>query len=332
MASGVAQIATVTAMMILLTLSGSACTTVMYAGPNRRPTETALLISGKHATIESVDGVPVNGGPLGRYEVLPGQHRVGLAGQKTDTGIFVNTVHRSGRLGTCFFTKPGHEYDVRASLDDGFWTNEVVDDIACAGPPDGTYQGVAAVLPQKPHPGTGVFVGFGGDIGGDDLFRATMSTGETQKLNAGTGGHFTLGATATPLWIRDIAGFGVGARLGFKFDSVDATNGSVQLFSYPLSLWAQSYLSLSERWFLSLASGAHKELGPGLSGKGVASGVQANYASPWGWLIDGGVLFAETWHLALGFSVRYTKMHYSIGGQNIDASNVGGVRTAHFNL
>jgi hypothetical protein len=100
MASRSRVIATVTTMMILLTISGSACTTVMYAGPNRRPTETALLISGEHATIESVDGIPVNGGPLGRYEVLPGQHSVGLAGERTDMGIFVNTIQSEGKRST----------------------------------------------------------------------------------------------------------------------------------------------------------------------------------------------------------------------------------------
>ena len=86
------------------------------------------------------------------------------------------------------------------------------------------------------------------------------------------------------------------------------------------------------RWFLSLAGGAHKELSPGLSGNGVASGVQADSQSPWGWLVDGGVLFAETWHTAIGLSVRYTGIHYSHQGKDIDASNVGAALTIHFNL
>jgi hypothetical protein len=43
-------------------------------------------------------------------------------------------------------------------------------------------------------------------------------------------------------------------------------------------------------------------------------------------------LFAETWHTAIGLSVRYTRIHYSYHGKDIDASNVGATPTIHFNL
>lgn len=332
---------------VLLTLLAlSACTTTMYGGRSRSSKETAIIASGRGATIESIDGTPVNGGAVASYEVLPGPHNVGLAGRKVDMGLFSNTVHTSGWIGTCFSAKPGHVYDVRAFLDDEFWRNDVIDRrsqtnverFVCGGSsePPPWDRSSAAVLPRKPHPGTGISIGLGGEGGGDNLVRATMSSGDTETLNAGSGFIFTMGGSAMPLWIGNILGFGVAGRIGVKIDSIDAKNGSIRLISYPLSLWIQSYLAVSERWFLSFSGGGHKELNPHLSGDGVASDINANFESPWGWLIDGGVLFAETWHIAMGFTLRYTKIHYifdSINGRkNIDASNVGAALTFHFNL
>jgi hypothetical protein len=329
------------AVMLLLAVLGSACTTVMYHGPARGPTKTAVIGSGSKATIESIDGTPVNGGTFGMYEVLPGLHSIVLSGQQTDAGFFANTIHRSGKLGTCFSAKPGHMYDINAILEEGFWTNEVVERqaqtnvaINCDMPPEvaQTTGSNRAVLPKMPRPNLRLFLGLGGDIGGEDLIKATMSSGSTETLSAGSGLVLTMGGTLTPLWIGNSFGLGVGGEIGLKYDSIDAKNASVSLLRYPLSLWIQSYLTLNDRWYLSFLGGGHKEFSPELSGDGDAADFQASFQSPWGWMVGAGFLWADTWHSGLGFDLRYTRIHYSIAGENIDASNVGAELTFYLNL
>jgi len=328
-------------LLVLCCLSSLACTTILYNGPTRDPAQVATISSGTHATVARIDGIAVNGGGTGNYVVLPGPHTVQVVGQKTDVGLFSNTVHQSRRMGSCFVASPGHTYDVRASLSDGYWTSDVYDvdtensvdegeclpsrrDGAGANPSD-------AVLARPPHPGTGFSVALGGDLGGDNLVSASMSNGDNQSIDAGSGVYGTIGASLTPLWLGDVVGFGAGSRIGIKYDSIDAKNGSVLLTRYPFSLWIHSYLRISERWYFNIAGGAHKELSPGLSGDGVAAGVQANFQSPWGWMGELGLVFAETWHTAMGLSLRYTKMGYIIAGQTFDASNIGFGLTFYWN-
>jgi hypothetical protein len=328
--------------LIMVVSSAFACTTALYQGPERDTAQVATISNGRNAVVARVDDVRVNGGGTANYTVLPGPHYVELVGHRTEIGFLSNTIHRSGKLGSCFQAAPGHSYDVRAHLQEGMWMSEIIDEESetnvdediCADPSllKPMPRPSAAVLPHSPHPGTGFFAALGGDIGGANIFTATMMSGDSEKLDAGTGVFGAMGASVTPLWLGDKVGFGVGGRLGVKYDSIDAKNGSVHLTSYPLSLWIHSYLAVSERWYLSFAGGAHKELSPGLSGDGVASGVQRDYNSPWGWLVDVGVIFAETWHTALGFSLRYTSMRYTVAGYELDASNIGLGLTFYVNL
>ena len=336
-----ARATTSVAVMLFLAILGSACTTALYQGPARGPTKTALIGSGRSATIESIDGTPVNGGAFGRYEVLPGPHTIVLSGQQTDAGFFVSTIHRSGKLGTCFSAKPGNAYEIYALLEEGFWTNAVVETktrtrvaINCDMPPQvaQTTGSNRAVLPKMPRPNLRLFLGLGGDIGGEDLIEATMSSGSTETLSAGSGVVLTMGGTVTPLWIGNDLGLGVGGEIGLKYDSIDAKNASVSLLRYPLSLWLQSYVTLNDRWYLSFIGGGHKELSPELSGHGDAAEYQASFQSPWGWMVGAGFLWADSWHSGLGLDLRYTRIHYSIAGENIDASNVGAELTFYINL
>jgi hypothetical protein len=283
----------------------------------------------------------VNGGSFAKYVVLPGPHYVELRGQRTDVGFFSSTVHRSGRMRSCFVADPGQSYYVRAELLDEAWTVEVVDrqdrdsvDLELCPPPAAGGRGTdssAAVLANPPHPGSGFFVALGGDLGGDNIVSARMSSGDRESLDAGTGVTGAIGGSLTPLWLDNAVGLGIGSRIGVKYDSIDAENGSVNLTRYPFSLWIHSYLRVSKRWYFTIAGGGHKELSPGLSGDGVASDVEASFESPWGWLVDAGLVFAETWHMAIGFSLRYTNMRYTIAGHGLNASNLGLSLTFHVN-
>ncbi len=150
-----------------------------------------------------------------------------------------------------------------------------------------------------------------------------MTNGSSQSLEAGSGIFAGIGFSAMPLWFGDTLGLGAGTRIGVKYDSIDATNASMGWTRFPFSAWLQAYLRMSTRWYFTLAGGPHKELDPKLSGSGDLSVANASFQSPWGWFGEGGLLFAETWHTAVGFSVRYTQMYLNYGGSRIDASNVG---------
>lgn len=72
-------------------------------------------------------------------------------------------------------------------------------------------------------------------------------------------------------------------------------------------------------------------LGAQISGNGFASGLRAELESPIGWTGELGMYFAETWHLAAGFGIRYTFARYELAGDSIDASNLGFNITMHVN-
>jgi hypothetical protein len=272
----------------------------------------------------------VDGGVFATYELLPGRHLIRFTAHDSRPGFFTTTMYNSGRMGVCFSAEPGHSYEVYTVLTtEGDWRSTVVDAksrkpaplLICRG--DDVLGASQAVLESPIRPRMSLDFGFFGDIGGDNLLTATMSDGSKQVLSAGAGFGLGIGVTATPWWFGDLVGLGVGTQVGFTYDSVDAQNGSIHLVRYPFSLFLRSYLAIDERWYFSLAGGAYKDVGAGLSGNGVAAGLQADFTPSWGWMMDAGVLYAESWHTGLGFSIGYASERYAIlPGMSIDASHV----------
>ncbi len=191
--------------------------------------------------------------------------------------------------------------------------------------------GQGAVLPQAPRPGTGFHLALGFAGGGDNLVTAQFSNGDSGTLTAGGGVYLAIGATVTPLWIGNTVGLGLGGDIGWKYDSLSASNGSVDISRFPLDLWVQTLIALSDSWYLHVLAGPHKESGVNLSGSGVVTGG-ADFDSPWGWMAQGGFYTTTSWHLAFAFGVRYTGVHYTSAGQTIDASNISLDLTLHVNL
>jgi hypothetical protein len=190
--------------------------------------------------------------------------------------------------------------------------------------------GQGAVLPQAPRPGTGFHLAMGLAGGGDNLVTAQFSNGDSSTLSAGGGVYLAIGATVTPLWIGNTVGLGLGGDIGWKYDSISASNGSVDMSRFPLDLWAQALIALSDSWYVHLLAGPHKESGVNLSGSGVVSGG-ADFGSPWGWIAQGGLYTTTSWHMAFAFGLRYTGVHYTFAGQTINASNIGLDLTFHVN-
>ena len=190
--------------------------------------------------------------------------------------------------------------------------------------------GQGAVLPQAPRPGTGFHLAMGFAGGGDNLVTAQFTNGDSSTLSAGGGVYLAIGATVTPLWIGNRVGLGLGGDIGWKYDSINASNASVAMSRYPLDLWAQTLIALSDTWYAHLLAGPHKESGVNLSGSGVVSGG-ADFDSPWGWMAQGGLYATSSWHMAFGFGLRYTGVHYTFAGHTLDASNFGLDVTIHAN-
>jgi hypothetical protein len=279
---------------------------------------------GTDATIATVDKAVVNLGGYKDFELLPGRHVLhfeGLAGRL------------AGFEGLCLNVKPGHRYviDMERGLENAVLvvtdetTGKLVSTKACSNQPEpepgsGDF---SAVPPPPPRLLMGLSLGIGYEGGGNNLVKAAMSNGENKDIDAGDGVVFPLGFTITPLWLGDIVGLGVGASAAIKAQSIEASNGKVSLLRYPLSFWLQSYLALSPKWFLSLSGGTNKDLAPSLSGEGVASRINADFNSSWGWFGDFGVLYLQTWHFGCGVSLHYTKLRYRIAGETLDASSFG---------
>ncbi len=245
---------------------GSACTTALYNGPSRPPSQVASIGTRSGAEILAIDETDVNGGAFARYEVLPGRHLITLVGKKSQAGFFVTTTFTSREQELCLDAAPEHDYDVGARIGSRGWEIEVIDesskedvqgcDDAPPGPGSaGVPRSSAAVLLHDPKPGNGFLFLMSGDFGGENLVRATMSNGNTQTLSGGTGILFGLGAAYTPLWIGDTMGLGADARIGIKYDSIDASNASISKLSYPFSAGIHDYLKVSRRWYFTLAGG-----------------------------------------------------------------------------
>jgi hypothetical protein len=190
--------------------------------------------------------------------------------------------------------------------------------------------GQGAVLPQAPRPGTGFHLALGLAGGGDNLVTAQFSNGDSGTLTAGGGVYLAVGATVTPLWIGNAVGLGLGGDIGWKYDSLSASNGSVDMSRFPLDLWVQTLIAFTDNWYLHVLAGPHKESGVNLSGSGVVTGG-ADFNSPWGWMAQGGFYTTTSWHVACAFGLRYTGVHYTFAGQTIDASNIGLDLTFHAN-
>jgi hypothetical protein len=329
--------------VLTLSLFCVACssTTALYQGPPKSPNEVAVISNGRGANIRAIDGTIVNAGDLGHYELLPGTHRLEFEGHQATSNAFVTTHYETGMIGRCLVMAPGHRYTVDATLirdrllieffDYNLGTPVSADGCGDLWGSKAKPNPIAAILPKLPRPEWVMFFGFGWDFGGDDVVNVSFSNGTDQTLSAGGGAVLPIGGTWTPLWLGDVLGLGAGGRIALKFDEVAANNGHIYLTRFPLSLWLQSYLALNEAWYLAIAGGAHKDLGPSLSGSGAGSRVNASFNSPWGWFGELGVIWFQTWHFGMGGSIRYTSMRYTYGRTGLDASNLGLMFTFYMN-
>jgi hypothetical protein len=326
--------------MLGMVLVGSACTTSLYAGAGRPFSEVGSVSASSNVELISLDGVEVQGGRFGRYELLPGPHKATFQGRRSSGFLFFEELEKSRPLTLCFLVEPGHRYQLMASLESNTWETWVRDRVtdrhalgckALISPAHTNSSEAAAVLdrnasravlPRTPRPGNGPEFFLGYDFGGETLVTARMSDGSRQEISGGGGLFLGLGGVATPFWFEDTIGIGIASRIGVKFDQVGGTNASVQKVSFPFSAGIRSYVHMDSTWYLGLGGGANKELAPSLSSSGDLQGGAA-FTSPWGGYGEIGLVSFSNWHTVYGITLRYTRMSLQYGGSAIRGDNLG---------
>ncbi len=183
------------------------------------------------------------------------------------------------------------------------------------------------------HPGTGPTFELGAFLGGTDLASTADQNGnKVGTLSGGSGVVLGVGWIWTPLWAGDDAGFGLGASIGLKYDSISAGDQSVSLLRFPAALAAHTFLHIGDRWWILLRGGIQKELGVSLSVDPYGS---ASMDGSLGALGEGGLYYVAELgeqRTAMLFAFRYTSGTDSNPGGSFSASAGGIVFAVHYNL
>jgi Outer membrane protein beta-barrel domain len=156
------------------------------------------------------------------------------------------------------------------------------------------------------------FVGMGATFGGDNLVTARFSNGDTSDIKAGGVVQFHGGAIYK--FNDKISG---SVAVGYHFNRINATNGSITFGRYPVEVLGHYAVTPVVR----LGGGLRLVNGTKLSSSGAASGINADFGSSTGVVLQGEYLMSENF----GIKLRYVGEKYKINGvQNkVDGSHVG---------
>lgn len=162
------------------------------------------------------------------------------------------------------------------------------------------------------------FVGaLGLDFGFTDLLKVKMSDGSSQSLAANQGFFFSLGAAFLPLLDGRLE---TQATLGVKGWSIDASNGSASIVTFPLEVLEVVHVDP-----LRFGAGVVYLHRPTLSGKGVLDPVDTSFESSLGVVAEAEWTVRTSRTAVLGFGPRYIWQELRVrdGGPVVDASAIG---------
>ena len=174
---------------------------------------------------------------------------------------------------------------------------------------------------SSPRIGTGLNLELGLAFGGDDMVTALYTNGDRSTLTAGGGVLLSIGGEWTPFWRHRSIGFGLGVNIGFKYNSVGASNGTVSLRRFPLVSVVHALFLVKKRFFLIAKAGAVKDLGLDLSGDGLAAGLHATMTSSLGILGGLGLCWQLDRDTGVELAFRYTVIQYTLPGGTLDGSS-----------
>jgi hypothetical protein len=345
-----------TSWFVALGAAAAGCAT----GHAREDAMSATLGSDR-TLIENIDERNVRGedaeASKARFELPPGRHSVEVSLER-DSSTSRRQDESAQGIAMCFAAVAGHRYRTKPVFEAGRWHPEIVDESTgltvssgCADTSaEPAVQAPATVasrrldensrpaslpVPSRPVsrdsrlPGTGVTAGVGFFFGGETLYTVTFTNAPERNLSAGRGVLVTVGGLWTPLWIDDQFGFGAGAAIGWKYDSIEASNGTVSLKRFPLNLTVHSVIRINSHWFALLSGGGTKELAKEVSGNGFAAAASASITSSWGLLGEGGLYYTVE-HATVGAGLRYSTPHDWFQGARFDASSFGFIASGQY--
>lgn len=140
--------------------------------------------------------------------------------------------------------------------------------------------------------------------GGATLANVTYTNGDTDNIKAG-GLVMLYGGVETR--VGDLVR--LQATFGYHIDDTNASNGRVRFSRYPIDVLALYPVSDKVR----LGAGAQFVQNPKLKGSGVASGVNQEYKSTVGFILEGEYLFTPAIGLKLrGVSEKYEESNTGV--------------------
>jgi hypothetical protein len=315
-----------------------------------RPGAATAILGSRRTVVESIDEQYIRGdganASKAQFEIPAGRHTVEVS-LETDSTAMQRPADSANTLTVCFNAIAGQSYLTRPIFEAARWRAEIVD--ASTGVPvssgwtasapglEEKVRPASLPVPSRPLardsnlPGSGLTAGVGFFFGGESLYKVTFIDAPDRNLNAGRGVLVTVGGLWTPLWIDDQFGFGAGASASWKYDSIEASNGSVSLTRFPLSATVHSLIRIDKLWFTLISGGLTKELGGEVSGRGFAAAANDTFTSTLG-LVGEGAVYHAVGPATLGAALRYSTSHVWFQESKVDASSLGIIASAQYNF
>jgi hypothetical protein len=331
----------------LLAFLGLGCTNVLYDGPARKADTVAIIMSGSGTSIAKIDDRTVGDGPFARFEVEPGAHLVEIDLSQENASADLQSRLRTA----CFDARAAGMYEVQTQ-GGGRLSRVTVVDVDSKRKVGHMCSPSAATSPNAnvavatdgeseeesgEHNGTsrsswlvGLRLGVGEAIGGEEVSQVRYTNGGSKTLNTGDGVTGTLGLTLIPLWIDDSIGLGLGTSVGFKYGSLDSEIYSATISRRTFAGWFQLVFKATDMWQVYLALGTQKDSDISADESAGSESASVSLTSHWGVLSEAGLYGILTRHFGCGFLLRFVKIDYVAGRQNVSADSFGGEFTINF--
>ncbi len=150
---------------------------------------------------------------------------------------------------------------------------------------------------------------FGVDVGGDELFSATYTNGDTVNIDAGDLLQIGVGTTFQTLPSR-FPELETQLSVGYKFDAANATNGDVDWQRFPVEV-LEFYTTPAWRF----GGGLTYHLNPTLKGSGVASSVAVDFDNALGIILEVDYVMGSAY-----IGGRITSIDYTTSNTGVSAS------------
>lgn len=175
----------------------------------------------------------------------------------------------------------------------------------------GLVSGMFLLFPASTY-AVDVFLQGGVHFGGDDIITATFTNGDTEKIK---GGELLSLSVGLGMDVQE----NLEARLmaGIKFDTINAENGGVDFYRYPL----EALLMYKAAEKVYLGGGLSYHLNPKISADGIATGSNIDFDNALGFVIEMDYVLSNGGYLG----IKFTSIDYEAFGQSASGNSIGGL-------